>query len=82
MSAQIDRAFGFALFSVNDNSKNKLPLFLLNVNVQCVVDDESFLSMYMSQSVTEKFGACAQTGEPRSTRQPQSFVANVLDGNH
>ena len=73
-------ARSFVLFSNNDITSNSLPLFLLYVNVQCVVGDESFLSMYMSRTVTENSVRVLQTGEPRSTHQPQRFVANVLDG--
>ena len=38
-------ARSFVLFSINDITSNSLPLFLFNENVQCVVGDESFLSM-------------------------------------
>ena len=48
----------FLLSFHHDITKNSLALFLFNVTVQCV-NDENFLSMHLSQSVKEKYGACA-----------------------
>ena len=64
----------------NDITRNNVPFFLLNVNVQLPVD-ESFLESMARRSQSPNKPACAlQTGEPRSTRQPQRIVANVLGG--
>ena len=47
-------------FSFHQGHVDKqLPLFFLNANVLCACfQRESFLSIYSSQSVSEKFGAC------------------------
>ena len=52
------------------------PTLLLNINVQCV-NDESFLSMYLSLSVMEKYGACAP-----NWRTSFNTPATTLRGQH
>ena len=60
---------------------NNLPLFIFDVNVQRASYRRELPSCMARRNQSPNKTACAlQIGEPRSTRQPQRIVANVLGG--
>ena len=65
MSVQSDREIRLFSFSVIDKLINNLSLFLLDVNVYVSQTARSFLSMYSSQSKTERM---TRDGDPINYR--------------